>query len=129
VINTEQRSEPGRYAANDNGSFNSNVIVRRAADSPDRLDKDNLTHYINAAAFSRRRQGTYGNSGRACSAGRPVERRRVDLQDFTITERFRLRSELRRSNILNHANFALATDTSTSLNMNRRRSDRSPARQ
>ena len=40
------------------------------------------------------------------------------FKDFLMTERFRLQLRCEAFNILNHANFALASDTGTTLNMN-----------
>jgi hypothetical protein len=81
--------------------------------------KDNLTHYINAAAFSPAPAGTYGNSGRGIFRGPGQWNTDFSLfKDFRFTERLRLQFRTEAFNLFNHANFALGSDTSTSLNMN-----------
>jgi hypothetical protein len=81
--------------------------------------KDNLQSYINKAAFYPAAAGTYGNSGRGILRG--PGQWNVDgsvFKDFAITERWRVQFRTEFFNLLNHANFALASDTSTSLNLN-----------
>jgi len=119
VINTTSGQGLGGTTANVNGNFNSNVISGVPLIHPTGSTKDNLTHYVNFAAWSPAPAGTYGNSGRGMFRGPGQWNADVSLfKDFLLTERFRLQFRTEAFNILNHANFALASDTGTTLNMN-----------
>ncbi|MGI8989569.1 MAG: hypothetical protein ACR2I2_08295 [Bryobacteraceae bacterium] len=119
VINTTSGQGLGGTTANDNGNYNANVISGVPLIHPTGSTKDNLQSYINKAAFYPAPAGTYGNSGRGILRG--PGQWNVDasvFKDFALTERFRMEFRTEFFNILNHANFALASDTGTSLNLN-----------
>ncbi len=119
VINTTSGQGLGGTTANDNGSFNSNVISGVPLIHPTGSTKDNLTSYINKAAWSLAPAGTFGNSGRGMFRG--PGQWNVDtsiFKDFPIAERLKVQFRAEAFNLLNHANFALGSDTGTSLNMN-----------
>jgi Carboxypeptidase regulatory-like domain/TonB-dependent Receptor Plug Domain len=119
VINTSSGQGLGGTTSNDNGNYNANVLSGIPLIHPTGSTKDNLQSYINKAAFYPAPAGTYGNSGRGILRG--PGQWNVDgsvFKDFTFTERWRLQFRTEFFNLLNHANFALASDTSTSLNLN-----------
>ena len=119
VINTTSGAGLGGTTANDNGSYNANVLSGVPLIHPTGSTKDNLQSYINKAAFYPAPAGTYGNSGRGILTG--PGQWNVDasiFKNFSITERFKMEFRTEFFNLLNHANFALGSDTSTSLNLN-----------
>ena len=81
--------------------------------------KDNLTEYMNKAACcpgAGRYLRQFGTRYFPWPGQWNVD---VSIfKDFLITERLRLQFRCELFNLLNHANFALASDTSTTLNMN-----------
>jgi hypothetical protein len=119
VINTTSGQGLGGTTSNDNGNFNANVLSGVSLIHPTGSTKDNLQSYINKAAFYPAPAGTYGNSGRGILRG--PGQWNVDgsvFKDFLITERWRVQFRTEFFNLFNHANFALGSDTSTSLNLN-----------
>src|SRR5499427_8256443 len=119
IINTTSGQGLGGTTSNDNGTSHANVLSGVPLIHPTGSTKDNLQSYINKAAFFAAPAGTYGNSGRGILRG--PGQWNVDgsiFKDFTITERWRMQFRTEFFNLLNHANFALASDTSTSLNLN-----------
>jgi hypothetical protein len=119
VINTTSGQGLGGTTANDNGNYNANVISGVPLIHPTGSTKDNLQSYINKAAFFPAPAGTYGNSGRGILRG--PGQWNVDasvFKNFALTERFKMEFRTEFFNLLNHANFALASDTSTNLNLN-----------
>ncbi len=119
VINTTSGQGIGGTTSNDNGSFFANVVAGAPLIHPTGSTKDSLQSYINKAAWIPAPAGTYGNSGRGMFRG--PGQWNVDasaFKDFNITERWKMEFRTECFNVLNHANFALGTDTSTSLNMN-----------
>ena len=119
VINTTSGQGLGGVTNNANGNGFSNVISGVPLIHPTGSTKDNLTQYVNRAAWSPAPAGTFGNSGRGMFRGPGQWNADVSLlKDFLLTERFRAQLRCEAFNILNHANFALASDTGTTLNMN-----------
>jgi hypothetical protein len=75
--------------------------------------KDNLSNYINKAAWSKAPIGTVGNSGRGMFRGPGQWNLDFSLfKDFPITERVKTQFRTEFFNLFNHANFA---DPNTSL--------------
>ena len=119
IINTTSGQGLGGTTSNDNGNYNANVLSGVPLIHPSGSTKDNLQSYINKAAFFAAPAGTYGNSGRGILRGPGQWNMDGSIfKDFAITERWRLQFRTEFFNLLNHANFALASDTSTSLNLN-----------
>src|SRR5712691_1543690 len=119
VINTSSGQGLGGTTSNDNGNYNANVLSGVPLIHPTGSTKDNLQSYINKAAFFAAPAGTYGNSGRGILRGPGQWNMDGSIfKDFAVTERWRLQFRTEFFNLLNHANFALASDTSTSLNLN-----------
>jgi hypothetical protein len=119
VINTTSGQGLGGTTSNDNGSYNANVLSGVPLIHPTGSTKNNLQSYINKAAFYPAPAGTYGNSGRGILRG--PGQWNVDgsiFKDFLFAERWRLQFRTEFFNLLNHASFALGSDTSTSLNLN-----------
>jgi hypothetical protein len=100
------------------GNFNANVVTGVPLIHPTGSTKENLTSYVNRAAWERAPRGTYGNSGRGMFRGPGQWNADMSVfKDFRLSERFNLQWRTEFFNILNHANFALGTDTNTRLSM------------
>jgi hypothetical protein len=119
VINTTSGQGLGGSINSVNGNSFANVVAGAPLTYTSGSLKDNLQHYINRAAWSPAPAGTIGNSGRGMFRGPGQWDTDFSIfKDFTVTERIRVQFRTEFFNILNHANFVLASDTGTTLNMN-----------
>jgi hypothetical protein len=118
VFNRDSGAGLGGTTADITGNFNANVLPGVSLIHPDGSTKENLTRYVNRAAWAPAPAGTYGNSARGMFRG--PGQWNVDVsafKDFRLSERFHLQFRSEFFNILNHANFALGTDTNTRLSL------------
>jgi hypothetical protein len=75
--------------------------------------------WFNPAAFQNPADGLRGNVGRNTLSGPGTINIDLSLfKTFAITERWRIQLRTEAFNLLNHANFALGSDTGNTLNMN-----------
>jgi hypothetical protein len=118
VFNRDSGAGLGGTTRDVTGNFNANVVSGVPLIHPTGTTKENLTSYVNKAAWSPAPAGTYGNSGRGMFRGPGQWNADLSLfKDFRISERFGLQWRTEFFNILNHANFALGTDTNTRLDL------------
>ncbi len=118
VFNRDSGSGLGGTTADVTGNFFSSVAAGAPLIHPSGSTKDNLQSYVNKAAWIKAPFGTFGNSGRGMFRGPGQWDADFSvLKDFKITERFRLQFRTEFFNILNHANFALGSDTGNTLSL------------
>jgi hypothetical protein len=118
VFNRDSGAGLGGTTRDVTGNFNANVISGVPLIHPTGSTKENLTSYVNKAAWAPAPAGTYGNSGRGMFRGPGQWNADMSVfKDFRISERFGLQWRTEFFNILNHANFALGTDTNTRLSL------------
>jgi hypothetical protein len=118
VFNRDSGAGLGGTTADVTWNFNSNVIQGVSLIHPTGSTKDNLNSYVNNAAWVKAPVGTYGNSGRGMFRGPGQWNADMSLfKEFKFSERFNMQFRSEFFNILNHANFALGTDTNTRLSL------------
>ena len=118
VFNRDSGAGLGGTTADVTGNFNSNVISGVSLIHSTGSTKDNLNSYVNKAAWVKAPVGTYGNSGRGMFRGPGQWNADMSLfKEFKFSERLNMQFRSEFFNILNHANFALGTDTNTRLSL------------
>ncbi|MEP6536873.1 MAG: TonB-dependent receptor [Bryobacteraceae bacterium] len=118
VVNRDSGAGLGGTETDVTGNFLSNVISGVPLIHPSGSTKENLQSYINKAAWSKAPIGTYGNAGRGMFRGPGQWNTDFSVfKDFKIRERINLQFRSEFFNILNHANFALGSDTNGKLSL------------
>ena len=82
--------------------------------------KQGISDWINPSAFIRNPLGTYGNMGRDALLGPGILQ--VDMalsRNFRVTETMHLETRFEAFNVINHANFAIPSNTMTSSTFGR----------
>jgi hypothetical protein len=118
VVNRDSGAGLGGTISDVTGNFLSNVVAGASLIHPTGSTKENLRTYINKDAFVKAPVGTFGNSGRGMFRGPGQWNSDLSVfKDFKLTERFNLQYRTEFFNILNHANFALGSDTNGKLSL------------
>jgi len=127
VTNRDSGQGLGGTAVDPTAAFNSNVVAGANLIHASGSTKENLRTYINKAAWSPARRGTYGDSGRGMFRGPGQGNLDFSVfKDIRATERFKIEFRTEFFNLINHANFSgpntnldsvsFGEITSTSLN-------------